>query len=195
MSRRTLVTNYDLLGYHNTKLRYRLAGQREEIPFSPDDGHILTPRIAAAYEIAKGNIVKLSYQEGFHYPAFASFLGEGESFSDLSRERMKSFEGGWQIALPRRNLTIALSLYYNIYEDSILRGAPDEGEDNGAALLPVEGEVDNSDDDFAAVGGELSAAWTPDHRTRVHLSYGYARPVGAGIGPVNHLWPLELKDA
>jgi len=175
---------YDLIAYSSASSSEldinSINNDDDNNDITPDNADILTPRIATSYEINSLNIIKFSYQEGFHYPNLKYFEYTLSSGSELRPERVKSYELNYHFNFEKYKAEFDFNIYYNIFRDSFL--AKSNEDDNtlsdNANLNEILDDYTNASEEFAALGGEVTIKWQPIQDTTLRFSYGYSRPKG-----------------
>jgi hypothetical protein len=114
------------------------------------------PRIATTIRLRDNTTVKLSFQEGFHYPQATAVYSD-----HLDTEFLETYELNVSHAMPHIGLTINLNGFYNIYKNALVAASAD------------------SYKDFGSTGGELALEWEGNNAFRAILSYAYTRPIDA----------------
>lgn len=153
--------------------------EEDDDDIAPDNEDIITPRIATSYELNPFNIIKFSFQEGFHYPNLKYFEFTRTSGEELKPEKVQSFELNYHYNFEKYKAEFDFNIYYNIFSDSFLARTIDEDE-----MLDKPSEnfdaYKNASEEFAALGGELTVRWQPVQDTTLRFSYGYSRPQDHG---------------
>ncbi|QTA78100.1 TonB-dependent receptor-like superfamily protein [Desulfonema limicola] len=170
---------YDLITYNSASSPNPKSGiqsdNAQDKDLAPANEDILTPRIATSYEINRANIIKFSYQEGFHYPNLKYFEYTQNIGAELRPEKVTSYEINYHFDLKKYKAGFDFNLYYNIFCDSFLA----KSRNNEAAVTSPSEKFDaytNAPEEFAALGGELVIQYQPSQDTNLRFSYGYSRP-------------------
>lgn len=154
----TMGIRYDAIRYNHDKVKSSLKEASK-------DSEVWSPRFSSAYRILENTILKLSYQEGFHYPPATEIYSKY-----LLPETVKNFELGLTHETPA-GITVTVNGFYNIYQDSLL------SEFGGGQL--------NQRNDFGSTGAEFALEWTDRNSTSAGISYSYSRPIEVSDNKIN----------
>ena len=119
------------------------------------------PRIATAIRVGEDTTVKLSYQEGFHYPSATALYS-----SNLNPEYVDSYEINLLHTLPERGLSFTANGFFNVYKNALVSGTKSHSGDQNR--------------DFGSFGGEFLVDWKGPDSLRAMVSYAYTRPHDLG---------------
>jgi len=118
----------------------------------------LFPRIATSIGVGENSMVKLSFQEGFHYPPATALFSD-----NLDPEFLETYEINFLHSIPQTGIDITLNGFFNVYKDAMLA---ESGNLRG-----------NQRSDFGSTGGEVMVEWKGEDSSRVMISYAYTRPL------------------
>jgi len=131
------------------------------------DSGVWSPRFTSSFMPAKNTILKLAYQEGFHFPPANQLYTD-----DFKPEEIKNYEIGLIQSFPEQGLKININSFFNIYKNS---------------LLLVKASGNSSDNNkFASCGGEMMVNWKMTENFESSISYSYSRPIDIS-DDVDHL--------
>ncbi|MCP4119039.1 MAG: TonB-dependent receptor [Desulfobacteraceae bacterium] len=148
-------------GLRFNAIRYQLDGTGGILGNVARDSEKWFPRLATSIRVGGNGMVKLSFQEGFHYPPATAFYSDS-----LDPEFLETYEINYLHSLPGLGLNITLNGFFNVYKDALI-----------AESGNIEGNLSgNQRRDFGSLGGEIMVDWKGRDGARAMLSYAYTRP-------------------
>ena len=148
-------------GLRFNAIRYQLDGNDSSLKDVVVDSEKWFPRIATAIRVGEDTTVKLSYQEGFHYPSATALYS-----SNLNPEYVDSYEINLLHTLPERGLSFTANGFFNVYKNALVSGTKSHSGDQNR--------------DFGSFGGEFLVDWKGPDSLRAMVSYAYTRPHDLG---------------
>ncbi|MBI9089662.1 MAG: TonB-dependent receptor [Desulfobacterium sp.] len=148
-------------GLRFNAIRYQVDGTHGVVGDTVADSEKWFPRLATSIRVGENAMVKLSFQEGFHYPPATALYSDS-----LDPEFLETYEINYLHSLPELGLNITLNGFFNVYKDALIAEA-------GKTSRGVSG---NQHRDFGSLGGEIMVDWQGRDSSRAMISYAYTRP-------------------
>ncbi len=145
---------------------------------------IVTPRAGATYALSSEKFLKFMYQQGYSSPDYADRIGHNR-LTNISMEKLESFELGYHQQLARERGKISLSAYYNIFRDTALQGYT---RSRSGDSVPIPIVMDR----FDVFGFEGALTYHFDNHTTLLASYSYSRPIDFNTNDLDH--PITSED-
>jgi len=175
----SLGIRYDQINYNDIPLLYKDKNSNKQetkiVFYEPEDQRITTTRFSTSYEINHLNIIKFSFQEGFHYPNLFHFYNSGFDMKSIKPENMESLELNYQLKPSHLGVGIDINLYFNTYKYSLLLQPP-PNKDSTLQNVRSDPGFKNIEDDYSSTGGEFIVNYSFSKNTHFRFSYGYSIP-------------------
>lgn len=126
----------------------------------------ILPRLAVAYELRPGHVVRASYQKGFRHPDVNNQKTVNSELAPVKSETVDSFEVGYSGELSNRT-KLDTNMFFNTFTDTIGWASSVDPEQPGFGNLTEE---------FSSIGGEVILKADLPGNFTYNLGYAFARP-------------------
>ncbi|MFA5156936.1 MAG: TonB-dependent receptor [Candidatus Omnitrophota bacterium] len=124
------------------------------------------PRLAVAYELKGGHIIKASYQKGFRHPDVNNQKTVNSELAPVKSETMDSLEAGYSGTLAK-GLKLDVNAFFNTFKDTIGWASSVDPEQPGFGNLTKP---------FSTLGGEIILKLDLPGDFQYNLGYGFVEP-------------------